>query len=46
MTDVLEAPAPATSTVLRMEGLRVEAASGAVLVDNVDVELARGEVLG
>jgi peptide/nickel transport system ATP-binding protein len=32
--------------VLRIEGLRVEAQSGAVLVDGVDLELARGEVLG
>ncbi|MFO1151366.1 MAG: ABC transporter ATP-binding protein [Alsobacter sp.] len=32
--------------VLRMEKLRVEARTGAVLVDDVDVELKRGEVLG
>jgi peptide/nickel transport system ATP-binding protein len=32
--------------VLRVEGLRVETRSGAVLVDGVDLELARGEVLG
>jgi peptide/nickel transport system ATP-binding protein len=32
--------------VLRIEGLRVETQSGAVLVDGVDLELARGEVLG
>ena len=32
--------------VLRVEGLRVETQSGAVLVDGVDLELARGEVLG
>ena len=32
--------------VLRVEGLRVETRSGAVLVDDVDLELARGEVLG
>lgn len=35
-----------TDNVLRMEGLRVEAASGAVIVDRVDLALARGEVLG
>ncbi len=35
-----------TDNVLRMEGLRVEAVSGAVIVDHVDLELARGEVLG
>jgi peptide/nickel transport system ATP-binding protein len=29
-----------------MDGLRVESASGAVIVDNVDLDLARGEVLG
>ncbi len=32
--------------VLRIEGLRVETKSGAVLVDGVDLGLARGEVLG
>jgi peptide/nickel transport system ATP-binding protein len=32
--------------VLRIEGLRVETQSGTVLVDGVDLELARGEVLG
>jgi peptide/nickel transport system ATP-binding protein len=32
--------------VLRVENLRVEAISGAVLVDNVSLELKRGEVLG
>jgi peptide/nickel transport system ATP-binding protein len=32
--------------ILTIESLRVEAASGAVLVDGVDLELARGEVLG
>jgi peptide/nickel transport system ATP-binding protein len=32
--------------VLRIEGLRVETQSGIVLVDGVDLELARGEVLG
>jgi peptide/nickel transport system ATP-binding protein len=32
--------------VLRVEALRVETRSGAVLVDGVDLELARGEVLG
>jgi len=32
--------------VLRIEGLRVETRSGTVLVDGVDLELARGEVLG
>jgi peptide/nickel transport system ATP-binding protein len=32
--------------VLRIEGLRVETQSGVVLVDGVDLELARGEVLG
>jgi peptide/nickel transport system ATP-binding protein len=32
--------------VLRVEGLRVETQSGTVLVDGVDLELARGEVLG
>jgi len=32
--------------VLRIEGLRVETHSGAVLVDGVNLELARGEVLG
>jgi peptide/nickel transport system ATP-binding protein len=32
--------------VLRIEGLRVQSASGDVLVDDVDLELARGEVLG
>ncbi len=33
-------------TILTIEGLRVETAAGAVLVDGVDVTLARGEVLG
>ena len=32
--------------VLRIEDLRVETQSGTVLVDGVDLELARGEVLG
>ena len=32
--------------VLRIEGLRVQSASGDVLVHDVDLELARGEVLG
>jgi peptide/nickel transport system ATP-binding protein len=32
--------------VLRIEGLRVETQSGTVLVDGVDLEVARGEVLG
>src|ERR1700736_3355583 len=32
--------------VLRMRALRVEAPNGQVLVDNVDVTLAQGEVLG
>jgi peptide/nickel transport system ATP-binding protein len=38
--------AAADQTVLSIEGLRVEAAGGAVLVDGVDLTLARGEVLG
>jgi peptide/nickel transport system ATP-binding protein len=33
-------------TVLRMEGLRVETLAGAVIVEAVDLTLARGEVLG
>ncbi len=32
--------------VLQLEGLRVETIKGAVLVDNVDVTLKRGEILG
>jgi peptide/nickel transport system ATP-binding protein len=32
--------------VLHLEGLRVETIRGAVLVDNVDVTLKRGEILG
>jgi peptide/nickel transport system ATP-binding protein len=32
--------------VLHLEGLRVETVRGAVLVDNVDVTLKRGEILG
>jgi peptide/nickel transport system ATP-binding protein len=32
--------------VLHLEGLRVETIKGAVLVDNVDVTLKRGEILG
>ena len=36
----------AVAMVLRIEGLRVETQSGTVLVDGVDLELARGEVLG
>jgi peptide/nickel transport system ATP-binding protein len=35
-----------STPVLRIEGLRVESMSGVVLVDGIDVELARGEVLG
>ncbi len=34
------------SDVLRMEGLRVEARGGLVLVDDVDLSLSKGEVLG
>lgn len=34
------------TAVLRMRALRVEAPNGQVLVDNVDVTLAQGEVLG
>jgi peptide/nickel transport system ATP-binding protein len=37
---------PTGDTVLRMEGLRVEAAAGTVLVDDIDLYLVRGEVLG
>jgi peptide/nickel transport system ATP-binding protein len=36
----------AADPVLRMEGLRVETLGGAVIVDAVDLTLARGEVLG
>src|SRR3984893_15072737 len=32
--------------VLHLEGLRVETIRGAVLVDDIDVELKRGEILG
>jgi peptide/nickel transport system ATP-binding protein len=32
--------------VLHLEGLRVETIKGAVLVDNVDITLKRGEILG
>jgi peptide/nickel transport system ATP-binding protein len=43
-------PPPANSgnaaKVLRIEGLRVESMTGAVLVAGIDLELARGEVLG
>lgn len=35
-----------TDAVLHIEGLTVKTRSGAVLVDGVDLELARGEVLG
>ena len=33
-------------TILKLTDLRVEALSGAVLVDNVSLELKRGEVMG
>jgi peptide/nickel transport system ATP-binding protein len=36
----------ADDSLLRMEALRVEAASGTVLVHDIDLHLARGEVLG
>ena len=39
-------PAETGDPILRIEGLRVEASNGAVLVDGVDLTLARGEVLG
>ena len=35
-----------TDTILKLTDLRVEALSGAVLVDNVSLELKRGEVVG
>ncbi|WP_062013641.1 ABC transporter ATP-binding protein [Aureimonas sp. AU4] len=35
-----------SDTVLSMRGLRVEAPGGAVLVDGIDLDLRRGEVLG
>ncbi len=35
-----------TETILKLTDLRVEALSGAVLVDNVSLELKRGEVVG
>ena len=35
-----------TDTILKLDNLRVESLSGLVIVDNVSLELKRGEVLG
>jgi peptide/nickel transport system ATP-binding protein len=35
-----------TDTILKLDNLRVESLSGSVIVDNVSLELKRGEVLG
>jgi peptide/nickel transport system ATP-binding protein len=40
------APARKTETVLKIDNLRIESVSGLVLVDDVSLELKRGEVLG
>jgi peptide/nickel transport system ATP-binding protein len=46
MPDRVTQPQDSPAEVLRIEGLRVETMAGIVLVDGVDLELARGEVLG
>ncbi|WP_413989718.1 ABC transporter ATP-binding protein [Labrys okinawensis] len=46
MADSKPNSAPSTDLILELEKLKVETITGRVLVDNVDVTLKRGEILG
>jgi len=46
VTDMTETDASAEGEVLTIKNLRIESITGSVIVDNVDVHLRRGQVLG